>query len=112
MFEVLRDGAVVSLPVALGANIDEQSPLFGKPYIGVSSGGYYETIEHSVPAAAANAVTDIFPTSWTMTKGVVKVLNPVNVVTHLAGTNDDLEHVRPRWSASPGCPTMSASRRG
>ena len=76
---------------ALGANIDEQSPLFGKPYIGVSSGGYYETIEHSVPAAAANAVTDIFPTSWTMTKGVVKVLNPVNVVTHLAGTNDDLE---------------------
>ena len=91
VFEVLRDGAVVSLPVALGANIDEQSPLFGKPYIGVSSGGYYETIEHSVPAAAANAVTDIFPTSWTMTKGVVKVLNPVNVVTHLAGTNDDLE---------------------
>ena len=91
VFEVLRDGAVVSLPIALGANIDEQSPLFGKPYIGVSSGGYYETIEHSVPAAAANAVTDIFPTSWTMTKGVVKVLNPVNIVTHLAGTNDDLE---------------------
>ncbi len=41
-------------------------------------------------AAAANAVTDIFPTSWEMTKGVVKVLNPVNIVTHLAGTNDDL----------------------
>ena len=91
LFEVLRDGAVVSLPIPLGANIDEQSPLFGKPYIGVSSGGYYETIEHSVPAAAANAVTDIFPTSWTMTKGAVKVLNPVNILTHLAGTNDDLE---------------------
>jgi membrane-associated protease RseP (regulator of RpoE activity) len=26
-----------------------------------------------------------------MTKGAVKVLNPVNIVTHVAGTNDDLE---------------------
>ena len=91
VFEVLRNDLVIEVPVALGANIDEDSPLFGKPYIGVSSGAYYDTIEHSVPAAAANAVTDIFPTSWTMTKGAVKVLNPVNVFTHLAGTNDDLE---------------------
>ncbi len=89
-FEVLRDGVVVVVPVALGANIDEASPLFGKPYIGVSTGGFYDTIEHSVPAAAANAVTDIFPTSWEMTKGAVKVLNPVNIFTHLTGSNDDL----------------------
>ena len=26
-----------------------------------------------------------------MTKGAVRVLNPVNIATHLAGTNDDLE---------------------
>lgn len=90
-FLVLRDGATLSIPVALGANTDETSPLFGKSYIGVSSGGYYDTIEHSVPAAAVNAVTDIFPTSSEMTKGAVKVLNPVNIFTHLAGTNDDLE---------------------
>lgn len=90
VFEVLRDGEIITLPVALGANIDEQSTLFGKPYIGVSSGANFDTIEHSVPAAAANAVTDIFPTSWEMTKGVVKVLNPVNIFTHLAGSNDDL----------------------
>jgi len=90
-FEVLRDGAVIIVPVGLGANTDQESPLFGKPYIGVSSGTFYDTIEHSVPAAAANAVTDIVPASWEMTKGAIKVLNPVNIVTHLAGTNDDLE---------------------
>jgi len=88
---VLLDGEVVTLNVVLGANVDEESPLFGKPYIGVSSSTYFETIEHSVPAAAANAVTDIVPTSWEMTKGAVKVLNPVNIFTHVAGTNDDLE---------------------
>ncbi len=88
---VLRDGEVVVLDVVLGANVDEDSPLFGKPYIGVSSSTYFETVEHSVPAAAANAVTDIVPTSWEMTKGAVKVLNPVNIFTHVAGTNDDLE---------------------
>ena len=90
VFGVLRDGQAVDLPVSLGANIDESSPLFGKSYIGVSSGAYYDTIEHSVPAAAANAVTDIFPTAWEMTKGAVKVLNPVNIFTHVVGTNDDL----------------------
>lgn len=90
VFGVLRDGQAIELPVSLGANIDESSPLFGKAYIGVSSGVYYDTIEHSVPAAAANAVTDIFPTSWEMTKGAVKVLNPVNIFTHVIGSNDDL----------------------
>jgi membrane-associated protease RseP (regulator of RpoE activity) len=40
--------------------------------------------------AAANAVTDIFPVSWDTLQSTVKVLNPVNIITHLAGTNDDL----------------------
>ena len=90
-FVVVRDGARITLPVVIAANADQSSPLFGKPYVGVSSSQAFETIDHSVPAAAANAVLDIFPTSWEMTKGVVKVLNPVNIVTHLAGTNEDLE---------------------
>jgi membrane-associated protease RseP (regulator of RpoE activity) len=90
-FVVVRDGARITLPVVIKANEDASSPLFGKPYVGVSSSQAFETIDHSVPAAAANAVLDIFPTSWEMTKGVVKVLNPVNIVTHLAGTNEDLE---------------------
>jgi membrane-associated protease RseP (regulator of RpoE activity) len=89
-FEVLRDGAAVVIPVVLQANTDPESPLFGRPFVGVSSSEAYTTIEHSVPAAAANAVVDIFPTSWEMTKGAVKVLNPVNIFSHLAGTNDDI----------------------
>jgi membrane-associated protease RseP (regulator of RpoE activity) len=88
-FTVLRDGETLSIVVGLGANTVEGDPRFGLPYIGVTSGSHVE--EHSVPGAAVNAVTDIFPVSWEMTKGAVKVLNPVNIVTHLAGTNDDLE---------------------
>src|SRR5690606_38589546 len=88
-FTVLRDGETISLPVGLGANTVEGDPRFGQPYIGVTSGSHVQ--EHSVGSAAVNAVTDIFPVSWEMTKGVVKVLNPVNIVTHLAGTNDDIE---------------------
>jgi membrane-associated protease RseP (regulator of RpoE activity) len=88
---VIRDGARITVPVVIAANSDQSSPLYGKPYVGVSSSQAFETIDHSVPAAAANAVIDIVPTSWEMTKGVVKVLNPVNIATHLAGTNEDLE---------------------
>ena len=76
--------------MVLAANTDSESPLFGKPFVGVSSSEAYVTVEHSVPAAAANAVTDVFPVAWETMKSTVKVLNPVNIVTHLAGTNDDL----------------------
>ncbi len=41
-------------------------------------------------SAATNSVTDIFPTSWQSVQGVVKVLNPVNVFTHVTGDNDDI----------------------
>jgi len=90
MFEVERDGEELVIPVSLGANTDESSPLFGKPYIGVASSGYYVTEEHGVVSAATNAVTDIIPVTWEMAKGAVKVLNPINIVTHLTGSNDDL----------------------
>lgn len=86
---VLRDGETVVVPVGLGANTVEGDPRFGMSYIGVTSGA--QVVEHSVGAAAVNAVTDVFPVSWEMTKGAVKVLNPINIVTHLAGTNDDIE---------------------
>jgi membrane-associated protease RseP (regulator of RpoE activity) len=89
-FEVIRNGSTVTVPVGLGANTDENSPLFGLPYVGVASGGVFETIDHGVAGAAVNSVTDIFPVAWESTKGVIKVLNPVNIVSHLAGTNDDI----------------------
>jgi membrane-associated protease RseP (regulator of RpoE activity) len=88
---VRRDGETLTVPVGLGANTDEASPLFGKPYVGVVTSNPVETVEHSVDGAAVNSVTDIFPTAWQSMRGVVEVLNPVTVVSHLTGENDDLE---------------------
>ena len=88
--DVLRDGRPMVLTVGLGANTDEASPLFGQPYLGVGSNGVFETVEHGVGAAAVNSVTDIFPVAWESTKGVINVLNPINIVGHLTGTNDDI----------------------
>ena len=81
---VVRDGQPLEISVGLGARPD------GVALIGISSSSNFIVIDHSIPAAARNAVTDIFPFAWESTKGVVKVLNPVNIVTHLAGTNDDI----------------------
>lgn len=86
---ILRDGVTSVVPIGLGANTVEGDPRFGQPYIGVTSGSH--VVQHGVGGAAVNAVVDIFPVSWEMTKGAVKVLNPVNIVTHVLGTNDDLE---------------------
>jgi membrane-associated protease RseP (regulator of RpoE activity) len=90
LFEVVRDGERLSIPVTVGQNTDSESPLFGKPYVGVASSDFFDNVDHSIGAAAVNSVTDIFPTAWESSKGVVKVLNPVNIYTHLTGTNDDL----------------------
>jgi len=105
VFTVLRDGEQIGVPVDLGVNTDESSPLYGKAFIGVSSGSYYETVEHSVPGAAVNAVTDIFPVSWEMTKGAVKVLNPVNIVTHLV--NPDTADIETRPTTLVGVTAIS-----
>ena len=83
-----RDGTLVDVPVTVALNDDPTSPLDGKPYVGVTREPYYE--EQSVPSAAASAVTDLFPVTWETLQSTVKVLNPVNIITHLAGTNDDL----------------------
>ena len=90
VFRVVRDGEPLSIPVTVALNSDPSSPLQGKPFVGVASTDVFETVDHSIAAAAVNSVTDIFPTAWESSKGVVKVLNPVNVFTHLNGTNDDL----------------------
>ncbi|HWM21251.1 MAG TPA: M50 family metallopeptidase [Ilumatobacteraceae bacterium] len=90
VFSLVRDGEPLSIPVTVAMNDDSTSPLEGKPYVGVASSDVFEKIDHSIGGAAVNSVTDIFPTAWESSKGVVKVLNPVNVFTHLNGTNDDL----------------------
>ena len=90
---VVRDGQRLELTATLAAReAGEGVPaeLVGAPMLGVATGTHFETVEHGVADAAANSVTDVFPVAWESTKGVIKALNPVNVFTHLNGTNDDL----------------------
>jgi membrane-associated protease RseP (regulator of RpoE activity) len=90
---VVRNGEPLDVTATLAAReagAGVPTELVGTPILGVQTGGYYETVEHGVGAAATNAVTDVFPVAWESTKGVVKALNPVNVFTHLVGTNDDI----------------------
>ncbi|MGI9645908.1 MAG: M50 family metallopeptidase [Ilumatobacteraceae bacterium] len=89
---ILRDGEVSAIALGLGARTDvpEDHELFGTAYLGVSSGSPPVYEQHSITAAATNSVTDIFPVAWQSTQGVIKVLNPVNIVEHLSGQSDDL----------------------
>jgi membrane-associated protease RseP (regulator of RpoE activity) len=83
---VVRDGVEQTIAVGLGSNaaVPSDDPLFGTALLGVRtfSPAYYE--DHGVGGAAVNSVTDIFPVSWESTKGIVKVLNPVNIVDQLS----------------------------
>ena len=90
--DVVRDGRDLTIPVGLAPRVDvpEGDPSFGTTYLGVSSYSPVTYVRHSIPAAAGNALVDVVPTAWESTKGVVKALNPVNIVTHLSGSNDDL----------------------
>ena len=57
--------------------------LFGTALLGVRSYSPPHYQDHSLASAGVNSVTDIVPVSWESTKGIVKVLNPVNMVGHL-----------------------------
>jgi membrane-associated protease RseP (regulator of RpoE activity) len=94
---VVRDGAELTIPVGLGANISvaEDDPLFGTALLGLRSYSppFYE--QHSVGGAAVNAVTDIVPVTWESLKGIGKVLNPVNLVSQLTDTENADPMARP-----------------
>ncbi len=94
---VIRNGETVTIPVGLGANtsVPRDDPLFGSALLGVRSYSppFYE--QHSVAGSAVNAVTDIFPVSWESTKGIVKVLNPVNLVNQLTDSPNADPAARP-----------------
>ena len=87
---VERDGEQHTIAAGLGANTEEGSPNFGAALLGVSSGQAADWQEMSLGDAAVSSVTDVFPVTWESTKGVVQVLNPVNIWNHLSGESDDL----------------------
>ena len=87
---VIRDGETLTIPVGLGANtsVPENDPLFGTALLGVRSFSPPLYQQHGIVGSATNAVTDLFPVSWESTKGIVKVLNPVNLVEQLTDTEN------------------------
>jgi membrane-associated protease RseP (regulator of RpoE activity) len=85
-----RSGSRQTVDVGLGANTDKQDPNFGAALLGVSSHGATAWQQKSIGAAALSSVTDVFPLAWENAQGLVKVLNPVNIVDHLTGDNQDL----------------------
>ncbi|MGH9272124.1 MAG: M50 family metallopeptidase [Ilumatobacteraceae bacterium] len=88
--QIQRGGEALTIPVGLGANADEASETFGQAFLGVSSRNTTEWQEMSIGDAAVSSVTELFPTAWESTKGVVQVFNPVNIYEHLTGESDDL----------------------
>jgi membrane-associated protease RseP (regulator of RpoE activity) len=83
-----RGGRRVETSVALGSNPNTGDDL-GKAYLGVSSGNRIVWGQQSVVHAAKHSVIDLGSAMWASVGGVVKVLNPVNIVGHLIGTNND-----------------------
>ena len=84
-----RDGKTLTKVIGLGAN-PTTGVGAGTAFLGVSSGNEVVWNNESVAKAASDSVFDLGPTVWQSIKGVVKVLNPVNIVGHLTGSNEDL----------------------
>jgi membrane-associated protease RseP (regulator of RpoE activity) len=94
---VLRGGETETIAVGLGANtnVPSDDELFGTALLGVRTYSPPLYQDHGIVGAATNAVTDIFPVSWESTKGIVKVLNPVNLVDQLTDTENADPTARP-----------------
>lgn len=100
-----RGDATVTRVVGLGSN-PTQGEGFGKAFLGVSSGSEVVWNNESIPRAARDGIFEMGPAVWRSVVGVVKVLNPVNIIGHLSGSNNDL-NTRP--TTVVGISKMSAS---
>lgn len=85
-----RDGETRTTMVTLGESTSPSSAHPGAAIIGVGSGAATEWRGMSIGEAAVASVTDLFPAAWDSVRGVVTVLNPVNIFQHLSGATDDL----------------------
>jgi membrane-associated protease RseP (regulator of RpoE activity) len=87
---VERDGVRQTIEATLGRNTNADDPNVGRALLGIGTSGINGWEHRSIGAAAVNGVTDLFPVAWESTEGVVKVLNPINIVNHLTGESTDL----------------------
>jgi len=83
-----RDGRTLPFDVTLGSN-PNPGETFGSAYLGVSSGEELVWSNAPVSHAVPDALRDLRSKSWETVTGVVRVLNPVTIWGHLAGTDDD-----------------------
>lgn len=83
---VERDGETTDLPVTLAAH-----PMIEEPtaFLGVASSSV-DWVDQSVVSAAGLAVTEMGRGIVDSVKGVVTVLNPVNIWNHLTGESEDI----------------------
>ncbi len=86
---VARDGAAQTFSATLEENTDASSPTFGSAMLGVSSRSAGAWQEKSFGDAAVSSVTDIFPLAWDSAKGLVQVVNPVNLWNQVTGETED-----------------------
>ena len=86
---LLRDGEPLTVQATLGS-AGPESEVPGSALLGVTSRGLTDWQEMSIGEAARSSITDLIPATWDSTRGVVQVLNPVNIFSHLTGDNDDL----------------------
>jgi membrane-associated protease RseP (regulator of RpoE activity) len=84
-----RDGKMLTKVVGLGSN-PTPGESAGTAFLGVGSGNEVIWNNESVASAAKDSITDLGPTVWQSMTGVVTVLNPVNIIGHLTGSNEDL----------------------
>jgi membrane-associated protease RseP (regulator of RpoE activity) len=85
---VERDGEQFTVDATLTENTGP-GEFNGTALLGVTSRGATEWEELSVGEAARTTFTDLFPATWESTKGIVQVLNPVNIFEHLTDENAD-----------------------
>lgn len=82
-----RDDERRVVEAGLGSN---PSPgLEGVAYLGVGSSSTGR-VREALPSAVVGSIADLGTGVWDSIRGVAIVLNPVNVATHVAGTNDDI----------------------
>lgn len=84
---VERDRQRLVLETGLGSS--PHAGLEGVAYLGVASDSMGR-VRAPLPTALGRGVHDLGLGVWDSIRGVVIVLNPVNVVSHVAGTADDI----------------------
>jgi membrane-associated protease RseP (regulator of RpoE activity) len=84
---VERAGRRITTTITLGTNPNVDTP--NTAYLGVGSGNVLGWNQESVFSAAKDSITDLGPAMWQSVGGVLKVLNPANIISHVVGTNKD-----------------------